>query len=289
MSSIRTVIRPWHLLIASVVGGYLAWSILVPIIMHKPALVVDDRGDLAIDAEFFKENELFGLGLLGARFDGEMIVNEAGLATGLTGASRSDLSGVKRDLDLLGYYLLRSVIDRKSTTRRITTLGPLAGSSGTSKGKRRGKSWYCRGLLWRGMKFNGCGYYDTDEPRVVKDPEMTVSWRDNTYGFLVLDEFKALTTEICESERYIIVKGECPRTEGPFDVSLDARANDNRWARLRFSSKDGRSEMLLAPALRVGTEDLSRVSIAIQERTDAGLRSRTLEGDELRALIERMR
>lgn len=229
---------------------------------QTPALIIEDDGYWTLDSKGFRSaDRFFRNKSFGTNFDDPLIVDEDGFGVGFEDSEGPDMRAVRRDYQLIGLYMLLARIDRE-TTRMIGRKHSLE------------LNWDdgCILGIWGDMTARSC----------VEN--ITVTWPDDTIGFMLKEEWVKFASTLCKGDAYILTDGNCPHKGGPFEVILQPVTRGRSFRSIELSSHNGKSKLVLFHNIRPAEVEPNDVFMA---RRNALGELSELSVEEKRTIIER--
>lgn len=195
---------------------------------ETPALIVDQDGHWTLASKGFRSaTRFFRSRDFGVAYEDALIVNEAGFGVGFSDPEGPSMRAVRREYQIIGNYMIVAPVDRE-TTMMI--------------GRKNDVE-----MDWD----EGCilAELGTMQARSCFD-DVTITWPDNTPGFMTLDQWLAFAQGLCAGGAYVVVEGACPSSTEPFSVTLYPISNERSFRQLKLSSADGASELVLSHNIR---------------------------------------
>ena len=187
-------------------------------------------------------------------------MDENGFGVGFEKTDGPDMRAVRRDYQLIGQYMLLARIDRE-TTRMI----------GRKHGLKLDWDDDCILGTWGDMTARSCF------------ENVTITWPDNTIGFMLREECVEFARTLCQGNTYVQTDGNCPNERGPFEVTLQPNTTDRSFRSIKLSSHDGTSKLVLFHNIRPAKVQPNDVFII---RFNAQGERHELSVEEKRAIVE---
>ncbi len=204
---------------------------------HAPALMIDESQHWTLESDGFRSaSRFFRNGVFGTAFEESLVVDEHGFGVGFQDPKGKGMRSVRRDYQLISHYMIVAPVDRETTSMIGRKHDVAADWDGD-----------CIRTEFGTMTARSCFEH------------LTITWPDDTFRFMLLEDWTAFAQALCNAGTYERVSGICPKEVGAFDITLRPLSRDRSFRELRLSSEDGSSAFRLSHNIRPNGYDASEI------------------------------